>query len=242
MSFEIRGVVKHFGGIRALDGVNLKTPRGAITGLIGPNGSGKTTLFNLLTGFLPLDGGQILYQNRRIDGLKPHQIVERGIIRTFQITRVFPKLTLLENMLVPTRLNRLAHLLASPRDEARVKKALRLLDSIGLRAYADQPAACLSYGQSKLLELALSFMIEAEVILLDEPSAGINPALQARINEWIIEENSQGREFFIIEHNMDVIMNICHHIVVLHNGRKLAQGEPRAIQQNDEVLEAYLGD
>jgi len=242
MSLEAKGIVKDFGGIRAVGGVSFQIPKGAITGLIGPNGSGKTTLFNLATGFLPLDEGEIWYKGRRIDGFKPHKVVELGIIRTFQITRIFPKLTVLENMLVPTRDNSLSHLVRSPKKDGRPEKALRLLESIGLATYMDDPAASLSYGQSKLLELALSFMVEAQMVLLDEPFSGINPTLQARINQWIKEENSQGKEFIIIEHNMDVIMSICHHIVVLHHGQKLAEGKPNVIQQNDQVLEAYLGD
>ncbi len=242
MSLEAKGVVKDFGGIRAVGGVSFQIPNGAITGLIGPNGSGKTTLFNLATGFLPIDEGEIWYKGRRIDGFKPHQVVELGIIRTFQITRIFPKLTVLENMLVPTRDNRLSYLVRSPRKDRRPEKARRLLESIGLATYIDDSAAALSYGQSKLLELALSFMVEAEMVLLDEPFSGINPTLQARINQWIKEENRKGKEFIIIEHNMDVIMSICHHIVVLHHGQKLAEGEPHIIQENDQVLEAYLGD
>ncbi|MGD2269651.1 MAG: ABC transporter ATP-binding protein [Desulfobacterales bacterium] len=242
MSFEFRKVVKNFGGIRALDEVSFRMSQGTITGLIGPNGSGKTTLFNILTGFLAPDGGQILYKGQSIDGLKPHQVVELGIIRTFQITRVFPRLTLLENLLVPTRTNQLGDLLRSPKTRTKMDKAKRLLETIGLETYLHEPAATLSFGQSKLLELVLSFMIDCDTVLLDEPSAGINPSLQAVINDWIQIENREGKEFFIIEHNMDVVMNLCRHIIVLHNGRKLAQGEPAEIQQNEEVLDAYLGD
>jgi ABC-type branched-subunit amino acid transport system ATPase component len=242
MSFEFREVIKDFGGIRALDKVSFKTPSGAITGLIGPNGSGKTTLFNVLTGFLPMDGGQIFYKNDRIDGLKPHEVVELGIIRTFQVTRVFPKLTLLENLLVPTRTNLMSDLLRRPKTSAKLEKAQQLLEIIGLDAYMYEPASVLSFGQGKLLELTLSFMIDADIILLDEPSAGINPSLQSGINDWIEAENKEGKEFLIIEHNMEVVMNICHHIIVLHNGQKLAQGKPAEIQQNEEVLDAYLGD
>ncbi len=242
MSLEVQRLVKDFGGIRALDEISFKTPSGLITGLIGPNGSGKTTLFNILTGFLSPDGGQIIYKGKRLTGLKPHQVVELGIIRTFQITRVFPKLSLLENLLVPTRNNLMSHLLRSPKTAQKLDKAKRLLETIGLETYMHEPAAILSFGQSKLLELILSFMIEADIILLDEPSAGINPSLQAGINEWIRAENSEGKEFIIIEHNMEVVMNLCHHIIVLHNGKKLAQGAPTVIQLNQEVLDAYLGD
>jgi ABC-type branched-subunit amino acid transport system ATPase component len=242
MGFQLQGVGKSFGGIRALDDVSFETPPGVITGLIGPNGSGKTTLFNLLTGFIPADQGEISYRGRRVQGLKPHQVVETGIIRTFQDTWVFPNITVMENMLVPSRNNRLGHLFRSPKRKNRTQKALDLLESVGLATYKDDPAGSLSYGQSKLLELALSFMLDADIILLDEPCSGINPTLQEKINEWIIRENRGGKEFFIIEHNMDVIMRLCHHIVVLNHGRKLAEGEPRVIQQDDRVLEAYLGD
>ncbi len=242
MSLEISGLYKDFGGIRALDGATFKTPPGAITGLIGPNGSGKTTLFNVLTGFLPMDDGRIFYKGKRIDGLRPHQVVEQGIVRTFQMTRIFPRLTLMQNLLVPTRTNGLGHLLTGTRSDRRKVKADGLLETIGLRDYSHAPASALSYGQSKLLEMAMSFMIDAQVILLDEPSAGINPTLQANLNEWIVRENREGKEFVIIEHNMEVIMNLCHHIVVLNNGKTLAQGRPEIIQQNPEVLDAYLGD
>jgi len=242
MSLEISSLYKDFGGIRALDGASFKTPPGAITGLIGPNGSGKTTLFNVLTGFLPMDDGRIFYKGKRIDGLRPHQVVEQGIVRTFQMTRIFPRLTLMQNLLVPTRTNSLGHLWRDTRSDRRIDKAYRLLDTIGLRDYSHAPASALSYGQSKLLEMAMSFMIDAQVILLDEPSAGINPTLQANLNDWIVQENREGKEFVIIEHNMEVVMNLCHHIIVLNNGKTLAEGRPAAIQQNPEVLDAYLGD
>ncbi len=242
MSFRLAEVEKSFGGVKALDGVTGEFPSGTIVGLIGPNGSGKTTLFNLITGFLPADGGGIWFRDRRLDNLEPHRIVELGIIRTFQTTRVFPRLTLLENLLVPTRRNTLRHIFSSPREKRHVEKAEWLLESIGLYAYRDEPAACLSYGQSKLLELALSFAADAETVLLDEPSAGINPTLQEKINRWIVEENREGKEFLIIEHNMELVMNVCRHVAVMHNGRMLAQGTPKEIQENDRVLEAYLGD
>jgi len=241
MSLVVKEIIKDFGGIRAVDHVSFEAPPGAITALIGPNGSGKTTLFNLVTGFLPIDGGEIWYRGSRLDGLKPHKIVELGIIRTFQITRIFPNLTVMENMLVATRNNSFSHLLVSPRKDGRPARALQLLEFVGLAAYKDDPAAALSYGQSKLLELALSFMVEAEMVLLDEPSSGINPSLQTMINEWIVEENRRGKEFLIIEHNMDLVMSLCHHIVVLHHGQKLAEGTPVEIRNNNKVLEAYLG-
>jgi ABC-type branched-subunit amino acid transport system ATPase component len=136
----------------------------------------------------------------------------------------------------------MSDLLRRPKSVKKLEKAQQLLEIIGLDAYMYEPASILSFGQSKLLELTLSFMIDADTILLDEPSAGINPSLQSRINDWIEAENKEGKAFLIIEHNMEVVMNLCHHIIVLHNGQKLAEGEPAEIQQNEEVLDAYLGD
>ena len=167
MSLAVQQITKDFGGIRALDEVTFEIPEGLITGVIGPNGSGKTTLFNILTGFLSPNAGRIICKGRRIDGLEPHQIVELGIIRTFQITRIFPKLSLLENLLVPTRTNSMSNLLKRPKTPEKLAKAKRLLETIGLEDYMDDPASILSYGQSKLLELTLSFMIDADIVLLD---------------------------------------------------------------------------
>lgn len=241
MSLTLDRVSKDFGGIRALDRVSFAVQENSITGLIGPNGSGKTTLFNLITGFYKLDEGKIYYRDKRIDRLRPHERVQQGIIRTFQITRIFPQLTVLENMMIPTRENGLGTLLRSAVQVKSREKAIELLDFLGLLRLKDERAGNLSFGQQKLLELAMSFMIQAETILLDEPSAGINLTLINAVNDWIRRERETGKTFLIIEHNMDVIMGLCDQIIVLHHGQKLAEGTPEAIRSNEQVLEAYLG-
>lgn len=242
MSLRLEGVSKSFGGIKAVDRVSFAVTDNSITGLIGPNGSGKTTIFNLITGFYKLDEGRIYYRGERIERLRPHERVQRGIMRTFQITRVFPQLTVLENMVIPTRENGLSSLFRSALDAKDRERAMESLEILGLLRLKDEKAGNLSFGQQKLLEFAMSFMIDAELILLDEPSAGINPTLMNDLKGWIRREREGGRTFLIIEHNMDVIMDLCENIVVLHHGRKLAEGNPEEIQNNEEVLEAYLGD
>lgn len=242
MSLRLDRVSKSFGGIRASDRISFEVANNSITGLIGPNGSGKTTIFNLITGFYKLDEGEIYYKAERIDGLRPHERVQRGIMRTFQITRVFPQLTVLENMMIPTRENSPASLFRSALDTEGRERAARLLKILGLLRLKDEEARNLSFGQQKLLEFAMSFMIDAKLILLDEPSAGINPTLMNDLKDWIRREQESGKTFLIIEHNMDVIMDLCEQIIVLHHGRKLADGNPEEIQSNEEVLEAYLGD
>lgn len=242
MSLRLDGVSKSFGGIRAVDRVSFEVTDNSIIGLIGPNGSGKTTIFNLITGFYKLDGGRIYYKRERVDRLRPHERVQRGIMRTFQITRVFPQLTVLENMMIPTKENGLASLFSSALDTNGQERAARLLKILGLLRLKDEEAGNLSFGQQKLIEFAMPFMIDAELILLDEPSAGINPTLMNDLKDWIHREQESGKTFLIIEHNMDVIMDLCEQIIVLHHGQKLAEGSPEEIQSNEEVLEAYLGD
>jgi ABC-type branched-subunit amino acid transport system ATPase component len=213
----------------------------SICGLIGPNGSGKTTLFNLITGFYKLDAGKIEYGSYRIDRVRPHERVKRGIMRTFQITRVFPQLTVLDNLMIPTRENSLVSLFRSALDPVKRKKAEKLLDLVDLSYLRHEKAGNLSFGQQKLVELAMALTINSELILLDEPSAGINPTLVNKVKDWIRNEQKNGRTFLIIEHNMDVIMDLCENIIVLHHGQKLAEGTPAEIQNNQGVLDAYLG-
>lgn len=243
------GLNKNFGGIKAVNNAEIKVNRGSITGLIGPNGAGKTTLFNLLSNFIRPDRGQVIFDANPIHHLQPHEIAQRGFIRTFQVARVLSKLTVLENMLLatPTQTgeNFFKVWLQQPqvRQEERQnkQKALEILESVGLAAKAYDYAGALSGGQRKLLEMARTLMTNPKLILLDEPAAGVNPTLINQICEHILNWNRQGITFLIIEHNMDVIMSLSNHVWVLAEGTNLADGTPKEIQANPDVLEAYLG-
>lgn len=241
---------KNFGGIRAVDQANITVTKGRITGLIGPNGAGKSTLFNLLSNFITPDAGKVIFDGKSIEKLKPHKIAQRGCVRTFQVPRVLSRLSVLENMLLAPQKQTGENLVkiwftqGQIRQEERInrEKALAILSEVGLIAKANDYAGSLSGGQRKLLEMARAVMVQPKLILLDEPAAGVNPALIEEICEHIVNWNNQGISFLIIEHNMDVVMSLCEHIWVLAEGRNLADGTPAEIQSNSEVLEAYLGD
>ena len=246
---ELKGISKAFGGLRAVDDVSLSITRGAITGLIGPNGAGKTTLFNTIAGAYAPTRGTIHFEGQPIGGRAPHQIYRMGMARTFQIPRPFGALSVLENvMLAPlgqlgeqfwNNLFRPGRIRAQER--ANREKAVEVLDFLNLTHLADEPARNLSGGQLKLLELGRALMSDPRLILLDEPGAGVNPTLLGQITERIVELNRRGISFLIIEHNMDMVMNLCRPIVVMASGRVLMQGEPEAVRSDPRVLDAYLG-
>ena len=231
MTAELRteGISKAFGGVQALDDCALTAAAGSITGLIGPNGSGKTTLFNIVTGYERPDAGQVYLAGQRITGASAQRVFGLGLARTFQLTRIFPRLTLLENMLV-----------AAGGHAAGRRRAHELLEFTGIDRYAGALAGTLSYGQRKLLELATVLAAEPAVVLLDEP-AGVNPTLIQHLADRIRDLNAQGTTFLIVEHNMEFVMGLCHQVTVLDHGTVVAAGPPASIARDPRVLDAYLG-
>lgn len=238
---EAQSVSKAFGGIHALDACSIAVDQGTITGLIGPNGSGKTTLFNVITGYEKVDAGAIRYSGQAITNLTPDKVFRLGIGRTFQLTRIFPRLTVMENMHVAAQREGTRALLSRWSSTHEQKRALELLDFVGLTRLKDMPAGNLSYGQRKLLEFAFVLIAEPQVILLDEPAGGINPTLINQLAERIRTLNKNGVTFLIVEHNMEFVMGLCDTVMVMHRGSKIAGGTPEEVRSNPAVLEAYLG-
>ncbi len=240
---KAQGISRSFGGLQALRSCDLEVQQGSIAGLIGPNGSGKTTLFNVITGYVKADTGTVTFDGADITGLEPDKVFARGIGRTFQLTRIFARMTVLENMLIAIQHeeNWLRGMTRSKSSKAEVDNAFEWLDFVGITRLAELEAGLLSYGQRKLLELAYVLVANPDVILLDEPAGGVNLTLINQIAEKIRELNAQGKTFLIVEHNMEFVMNLCDSVTVMNQGSNLVSGKPADVRSNPQVLDAYLG-
>jgi neutral amino acid transport system ATP-binding protein len=225
-------VNKAYGGVRALDMCTIEVHEGTVAGLIGPNGSGKTTLFNVITGYAKADAGDVYLADRRITNSAPDKVFALGIGRTFQLTRIFPRLTVMENMLVASQ-----HSRAGAR-----KRAMEQLEFVGIAGYHAALAGMLSYGQRKLLELAYVLVADPAIVLLDEPAGGVNLSLVNHIAARIRELNAAGKTFLIVEHNMEFVMGLCEQVTVLDSGTVVAAGPPDIVRTDRRVLDAYLGE
>jgi len=247
---EIKNIDKFFGGLKAVNDVSLKVKKGSITGLIGPNGAGKTTLFNTIAGLYVPNNGEIYLEQENIAGLKPHQLFDLGVLRTFQIAHEFSTLTVLENlMMVPSNQHgeKLIHALFN---NSRVKKeeeiirakAIEVIDFLNLKHLTQELAGNLSGGQKKLLELGRTMMVDARLVLLDEVGAGVNRTLLNEISDAILRLNKERNyTFFVIEHDMDLIEKICEPVIVMAEGSVLFEGKFDEVKTNEEIIEAYLG-
>ena len=246
---ELDKVRKNFGGLNAVNGVTCAFPEGMITGVIGPNGAGKTTMFNLVTGFLKPDSGKIIMDGKDITGVSPYRVVREGMARTFQLVRVFPRLSLIDNLLLGD-INLggdtiLQALLLFKKNQARFiesyEDALSMLEYIGLSQYAQAMANDLSYGQQKLVEIARALMLNPKILLLDEPLAGLNITMIEKMLSLIDKIKGEGKTIIIIEHNIDIVREITEKIIVLNLGEVIASGMPEEVLNNNEVINSYLG-
>ncbi len=246
---QVEGVCKYFGGLKAVDECTLGVEKGSITALIGPNGSGKTTLFNVITGFQKATRGQVLFEGRDITNLPPHRIANLGIARTFQVSSLFPKLTVWENLLVAyphqtgeslwavfTGQSRIRN-----QEQEQIERACRITDRIGLAHKLEEKAANLSAPEARMLEIGRQLMFSPRLVMLDEPSSGVNPAMLDVLASMIIELNKEGMTFFVIGHNLSFIMKISQFIHVLHYSRLIASGTPQEVARDERVIEAYMG-
>lgn len=240
-SLSTQALKKSFGGVTAVDGATVTFQHGKVNALIGPNGSGKTTFFNCVTGMIRPDEGSVSYRGSDITGKAPHRIARSGIGRSFQLCRVFPRMTVMENMLVAVRSAGVSRLMRSAHDPQLLDRARELLARVGIEHLEHSLARDISYGQQKLLELAGVLMGDPETIMLDEPAGGVNPALIDRIANLVRSLNAEGKTFIVVEHNMDLVMSLSDHVVVFDRGRQICEGTPSVVQNDPRVLEAYLG-
>ncbi len=246
---KLNNISKRFGGLPALSEVTFYVTKGKITALIGPNGAGKSTLINCISGIIPADQGSILFEEKEISGLQAHEIARRGVARTFQNLRVLPRLSVLENVLCGLTvksdhsfLKAMLRLPALRHQERFLRlKAMESLDLFGLTKKADWPMAALPYGDKKKVEMARAFVANPGIVLLDEPVAGLNSEETARIGVLVKQMRTAGHTMLLVEHDMELVMDISDHVVVLDSGRCIAQGTPEEIRHNPLVLEAYLG-
>jgi branched-chain amino acid transport system ATP-binding protein len=249
---RVENLRKEFGGITAVDGASFAVERGSLTGLIGPNGAGKSTTFNCITGVHEPTDGRVYFEGENITGLRPDQIANEGLVRTFQIARELEEMTVLENMMLAPRdqLGESLYRSVTPglrggvreQEEELRERVWETLELFEIDHLAEEEAGNLSGGQRKLLEMARVLMTDPEMVLLDEPLAGVNPSLEKKLLERVHQLRDEGYTFLLVEHDMDVIMNNCEHIIVMHQGQVLAEGDASDIRSNDQVIEAYLGE
>jgi branched-chain amino acid transport system ATP-binding protein len=238
---EVKKLSKHFGGIRAVDDCSFRVEAGKITALIGPNGAGKTTAFNCISRTMTPTAGEVWLDGERIDHLRPHKITAKGLSRTFQISRNLADMTVLENVICQSKIAGWRDLFKPAMSAAEIDKAMGILDFLGITRIAHEDGSNLSYGQKKLMDLAALLMSDPKIILLDEPAGGVNPTLLEEIVGHIRALNAKGMTVLIVEHNMELIMRLSDHVVVMAHGAVIAEGTPEEVQKNPAVLDAYLG-
>ena len=249
MLLEIDHLCLSFGGLKATNDVTMHMEGGKINGIIGPNGAGKTTFFNQISGVYKPDSGTIKFDGKRIDGLKPYQINEAGIARTYQVINLFKKMTVLENVMVGMHprlksgfFSSVLHTKSQREEEKAIReKGMELLKFVGLENYANEQSGALSYGQQRLLEIVRGLASDPKLILLDEPAAGMNSTEKVELNHLLRKILERGVSILIVEHDMKLMMGVCDRIFVLNYGKKLAEGTPEEVQKNPEVIAAYLG-